>query len=172
MLEHVIAVESAGTQALVGSPMPQEAAALSDHYAGHPEEHAARQLTAEQVKAADLVLAMAAEHRSAVVRLVPRASRYTFTLREFAALLESAAGTSIALTLEFAALNLADKLRSAVKWVSARRGYLPLQEASPTDVIDPYRRSNEFYEKSASQIVQALDRIQRASESLGKQVGE
>lgn len=169
-LESVVIVESSGTQALVGSPMPQEAAALSAHYGGNPEHHAARQLTAEQINEADFVLAMAAEHRRAVVRLLPRASRNTFTFTEFAALLENAAGTSLALQTEFAALNLADKLRSAVKWSSARRGYLSPHEASHVDVIDPYRRSNDVYEKSAHQIVEALDQAQRAVESLTKQV--
>lgn len=170
-LESVLVVESAGTGALVGSGMPDEAAALSVQHGGAPENHLARQLSAEQVRSADLVLAMAAEHRSAVVRLLPRASRNTFTLIEFAALLENAERSSPMLQDGFFHLNAAEKLRHAVKWTSARRGYLSPASSIAVDVIDPYRRSSETYRESANQIVEALDRIQRAAVNLAKRVG-
>ncbi|MCH8572163.1 low molecular weight phosphatase family protein [Nesterenkonia sp. AY15] len=169
-LESVIVVESAGTGALVGSGMPAEAAALSARHGGAPADHVARQLTAEHVRAADLVLAMAAKHRSAAVRLLPRASRNTFMLTEFAALLESAEQNSLPPTVEFSSLDAADKLRSAVKWASARRGFLTLEGGAPADVVDPYRRSEETYAESARQIVEALDRTQRAAVSLAQRV--
>lgn len=168
----VVAVESAGTGALVGSGMPTQAAALSEKYGGAPADHSARQLTIEQVRRAHLVLVMAAEHRSAVVRLLPRASRHTFTLMEFAALLESAAHNPPSPPGDFTDQATVDKLRSGVKWASARRGYLPPQEeATSADVIDPYRRSDEVYAESARQIVEALDRTERAGLELGQWVG-
>lgn len=170
-LESAVVVESAGTQALVGSPMPREAAALSIHHGGDPEGHSARQLTPEHVRSADLVLAMAAEHRSAAVRLLPRASQNAFTLTEFAALLESAEQNQPAAPGDFAALDKAEKLRSAVKWASRRRGYLPPEDAAPGDVVDPYRRSEGVYAESARQIVGALDRTQRAAVNLAQRVG-
>ncbi|WP_084479484.1 hypothetical protein [Nesterenkonia sp. AN1] len=168
-LESVVVVESAGTGAMCGSGMPEQAAALSTQYGGLPANHVARQLTVDQVRAADLVLAMAAEHRSGVVRLLPRASRNTFTLTEFAALLENAELNRPAIPTGFSALTPADKLRSAVKWVSARRGFLGA-DAKPADVVDPYRRSDETYVESARQIVDALDRTQRAAVNLAKRV--
>ncbi|TDS82637.1 low molecular weight phosphatase family protein [Nesterenkonia aurantiaca] len=170
-LGSTVVVESAGTGALVGSGMPTEAAALSTKHGGAPAGHTARQLTAEHVRAADLVLAMSAEHRSAVVRLIPRASRNTFTLNEFAALLENALQNHPAPQSEFMSLTAADRLRSVVKWASARRGYLPLEDAAPADIVDPYRRSEEIYAESARQIIEALDRTQRVAVSLAKQVG-
>lgn len=163
-------VESAGTGAIVGSGMPDQAAALSSQYGGDPTNHIARQLTTDQVRSADLVLAMAAEHRSAVVRLLPRASRNTFMLTEFAALLESAEQNHPAILEGFSALSPADKMRSAVKWVSARRGFLPPDGVVRVDVVDPYRRSEDVYTESARQIVEALDRAQRAAVSLARKV--
>lgn len=169
-LESVVVVESAGTGAMVGSGMPPEAAALSTEYGGFPVHHLARQLTVDHVRTADLVLAMAAEHRSAAVRLLPRASRNTFTLTEFSALLMSTEQHHPAPPADFSVLPPADQLRAAVKWVSARRGFLPPEEAMSADVVDPYRRSEEVYVESARQIVDALDRVQRSAVSLAQRV--
>lgn len=170
-LEPLVVVQSAGTNALVGSGMPTEAAALSADHGGSPSDHVAQQLTAEQVRGADLVLTMTVEHRSAVVRLVPRASRYTFTLNEFAALVEDAAQHTPTPAAEFFCLHAVEKLRTAVTWTSARRGYLPLEETSAADIVDPYRRSQDIYEESARQITKALERSQRAAVNLGRKVG-
>lgn len=169
-LEPVVGVESAGTGAMVGSRMPEEASVLSQRNGGRPENHSARRLTVEHVRSADLVLAMAAEHRRAVVRLLPRASRNTFTLTEFAALLESAERNHQPLPPDFQVLTPANKLRCAVQWASARRGFLPLDDDVSTDVVDPYRRSKEIYDESARQIIEAIDRIQRAAVSLDWEV--
>lgn len=164
--ESLVTVESAGTGAMVGSGMPTEAAALSSLYGGAPAAHSARQLTVDHVRAADLVLAMTSQHRSAVVRLLPRSSRTAFTLTEFAALLEDAAQNHSLPAVEFSRLGPADKLRSAVKLASARRGYVAREDGAPLDVVDPYRRSDEVYAESARQIVEALDRTERAAVSL------
>lgn len=169
-LESVVVVESAGTGALVGSGMPPESAALSKKYGGDPTHHSARQLTTEYIRAADLVLAMAAEHRRAVVRLYPRASRTTFTLTEFAALVENANYNFLGPQTDFSTLDMADKFREAVKWASARRGYLPPEDASPADVVDPYRRSEEIHRESMRQIVDALGRAQRGAANLAQRV--
>lgn len=170
-LGSVVVVESSGTRTLVGASMPHEAAALSVHYGGSPEGHSARQLAAGQVREADLILGMAAEHRSAVVRLLPRASRNAFTLTEFAALLENAEQNHSARPVDFSALGVADKLRGAVKCASARRGYLHPSDATLADVVDPYRRSEDVYAESARQIVEALDRTERAAVNLAHGVG-
>ncbi|GAA1159408.1 low molecular weight phosphatase family protein [Nesterenkonia sandarakina] len=169
-LTPVVEVESAGTGALVGAGMPAEAARLSEQYGAHPSGHVARQVAVDHVRAADLVLVMAAEHRSAVVRLLPRASRNTFLLTEFAALLENAEQNPNGQIKDLASDSTTAKLRAAVKSASARRGYLPLEDSKPVDVIDPYRRSEEVYKDSAQQIVRALDRIQRAAVSISRRI--
>lgn len=170
-LESSVLVESAGTSALVGSAMPGQAAALSAQHGGDPADHEGRQLVVEQVKAADLILGMAAEHRSAVVRLLPRASRNTFTLTEFAALLRDAEQNAQLPPGDLEVLGPTDKLRTGVKWASTRRGYLlPLEGAASGDVVDPYRRSDEVYSESAGQIVEALDLVERAAVELARRI--
>ncbi|MBG6214631.1 MAG: low molecular weight phosphatase family protein [Cryobacterium sp.] len=79
-------VQSAGTRAMVASPMTAEAAALSLTHGAHSTEHAARQLTEHLVGAADLILTATRDHRREVVTLLPKATRYTFTLNQFARL--------------------------------------------------------------------------------------
>ena len=50
--------------------------------------HVARRLDPSLIRGADLVLAMAGEHRDAVVRHAPEARGRTFTLKEFVHLLD------------------------------------------------------------------------------------
>lgn len=169
-LESVVVVESAGTGAMVGSAMPDEAAELSVQNGGAPQGHSARQLTADHVRTADLVLGMAAEHRRAVVRLLPRASRNTFTLTEFVALLENVEQNPPRQPEGLSALDVAANLRQAIRWISARRGYLPSEGSIHPDVVDPYRRSEETYAESARQIVEALNRTQQAAINFAQRV--
>lgn len=151
-----VEVGSGGTSALVGHAMTEPNQLLAAEFGVlHPESHRAKQLVASQIREADLVLALAREHRRAVVELVPRASRHTFTLREFGRLTE--------------AVNLADmeiepgagpeaKMRAAIELVAQSRGALPpLQQPEDDDVVDPYRQGDEVYVKSAQQLVPALN---------------
>jgi protein-tyrosine phosphatase len=82
-------VASAGTVGWEGSgPMPEaiDAAAERDL---DISDHVARRLSASMVQNADLVIAMAGEHRDAAADLAPEAARRTFTLKELVRLLES-----------------------------------------------------------------------------------
>jgi protein-tyrosine phosphatase len=83
-----VRVSSAGVRAVVGAPMDASAALELTRLGGDPSDFVARQLTAELVTDADLVLAATRQLRSQVVELAPTALRRTFTLRELAALLE------------------------------------------------------------------------------------
>ncbi|TFC24397.1 hypothetical protein E3O25_14505 [Cryobacterium sp. TMT1-3] len=79
-------VSSAGTHAMIGSVMTPEAAALSSQYGASSTQHVARQLTEQLIADADLVLTATRDHRREVVTLLPKATRYTFTLNQFARL--------------------------------------------------------------------------------------
>ncbi|PVZ04263.1 hypothetical protein [Actinomycetospora cinnamomea] len=83
-------VASGGTGAVVGAEMHPLSRAQLGPLATHPDVAAfrARQLPARDVEMADLVLTVSRSHRSAVLELEPRALRSTFTLPEFARLLE------------------------------------------------------------------------------------
>lgn len=169
-------ISSAGTQALVDEPMDPIAAEMVNEY-GAPlgpgirrviARHRGRQLSAEAVKRADLVLCMTLKHRRAVVQLAPAASRRTFLLTEFVALLEDLASVPWAGTDD---LSLPSRLRRDVDAAAARRGLVLRHGAEYEEVIDPYRREAAVYRRSAAQIDRALQRLHRAWENLGFREG-
>ena len=85
-------VSSAGVGAMVGYAMSRYAAEELASYGGDPTGFAARQLTPPMLEQSDLVLTATRALRSRVLAEVPGALRRTFTILEFAALLEQAEG--------------------------------------------------------------------------------
>jgi protein-tyrosine phosphatase len=83
------AVESAGTHAVTGAAMSlRSRAALAPWgFGGDAAGSAARQVDAEMVQKADIVLTADRNHRSFVVGLEPSALRTTFCIREWDRLL-------------------------------------------------------------------------------------
>jgi protein-tyrosine phosphatase len=161
---------SAGTGALVGSGMPTQAADISRHMGGFPDAHSGRQLTPTIVAESDLVIALTRDHRSDVVRAHPRANRYTFTLRELARVAESYTSDPEAKPLSMRA-SLPETLRDAVPLFAAQRGYTQAPSSpDEDDVIDPYRRSQDVYDRSGAEISDAIDRIAFQIEILRKRV--
>jgi protein-tyrosine phosphatase len=158
-----VEVSSAGTYALVGDAMPTAAAALSREFGGEPTGHAPRQLTRDLVSEADLILALAREHRSAVAKLVPLASRKTFTLREFARVLEKTVALSVNREAgdEGAPAIDVPEAGDLGAWLALAQRYRGWFGGSPDDddVIDPFRRSANIYRLSAEQIVPAVTTI-------------
>jgi protein-tyrosine phosphatase len=150
-----IEISSAGTMALVGEPMPEQAAELSREFGGDPSQHSARQLTKEIVEQQDLILAMAREHRRGVAKLSPRASRYTFTLRELARIVE-ALPEVVEVNSRAQPMNATFTARVAQAIQS--RGLLP---PAPTgdDIIDPYRHGDAAYRRSAESIASAVQTL-------------
>jgi protein-tyrosine phosphatase len=142
-----IEVSSAGTMALVGEPMPEHAAALSREFGGDPSGHRARQLTKEMVEQQDLILAMAREHRGTVAKLSPRASLKTFTLLEYARILDGLG--------ELASELLEGSTHQQILALAReRRGYYGAS-SDADDVVDPYQHSDATYRRSAEQIAPA-----------------
>ncbi|MGH1525400.1 low molecular weight phosphatase family protein [Leifsonia sp. L25] len=139
-----VRVSSAGTVAEQGFAMDATAAEISRRYGGDPSAHAARPLTEELIADSGLVLTATRQHRAAVVSLLPRASRYTFTLAEFARLSGGLAGT------------LPDGVVDApslVEAVAAERGHvLPPEDPSDDDIVDPYRQTPDVHEAVAARI--------------------
>lgn len=159
-----ISYSSAGTRAAVGQSMPAMASDVSLELGGNPDGHKARQLSIGMIEESDLVIALAREHRREVVRTVPRASRYTFTLREFVRLLEGFdeqvpyAGS--------AGHDVAGRLRSLVPEIASRRGYgLPVSPESD-DVDDPFGLSLADYVTAGEQIAGSLRSVLRARAAL------
>jgi protein-tyrosine phosphatase len=178
-----VTVASSGTEAMVGSPMDARAETYSAQLGGvrqlvdatrsagsappDPQE-GARQLTADQVRDADLVLALSRDHRRQIVQLVPRASRYTFTLRELARVLDAATLDDFDAAAELPADDTAGRFAAIVQAAADNRGFVerpddPLDD----DVVDPFRHTDEIYAESVQQLVPAvrsiLNALQRAA---------
>jgi len=133
-----VRVESAGTGALVGDDIDAQTRRLLEAQGVTAPSFSARQLSVAMVQRADLVLTMTREHRSAVLRLEPRALRRTFTLTEAAALVDHTdnAGSPEAL--------------------GAYRPFLDITDAQ-YDIVDPYRRSAATHRSAFASITRALD---------------
>ncbi|WP_378147696.1 low molecular weight phosphatase family protein [Cnuibacter sp. UC19_7] len=150
---------SAGTYAGEGDLMPEQAAALSLRHGGDPSTHRARYLTETILGGADLVLGMSRNHRREIVELLPKMISVTFTLREFSRL---SAGLTDDEIRRAASMGLTVKaaLAEVVALVASRRGQTGVATSSDEDdVVDPYRRSDETYERSAQQLVPAAERV-------------
>src|SRR5579884_54277 len=144
-----IRVGSAGTWGRDGAPMEPEAARVVAELGGDPRRFpGARRLTAELVEAADLVLTAAREHRAAVVTLVPRAARKTFTIREFGRL-----------TAAVDALPGADPAARAAALAPAaagRRGFIPPVDPADDDIPDPYQGPAYLFDQAGTLIDESL----------------
>lgn len=158
-----VRVESAGTRARAGTPMTAEAAreAVSAGAANDLVSlHSARLLDETLLDRADLVLAMARDHRRAVVEMSPSVVRRTFTLRELDRLMNDVEETTLR-----AAAGVGDpaaRLARLLIWVSARRG-LVVAPSTPQDddVVDPYQRSQRTYSLSATQMIGSVPAVIR-----------
>lgn len=143
-----VRVASAGTSALVGHPI-EPAAAQALHALGvTPAPFRAREITADLVAGADLVLTMTRQHRATVVTLLPRAARHTFTLREFARLTAGLTPPP--------ATDPAQRGRALVRAAAGRRGTLPPAPKDDDDVPDPYRQPLPAFRTTAQLIAAAL----------------
>ncbi|GGI37264.1 low molecular weight phosphatase family protein [Cnuibacter physcomitrellae] len=152
---------SAGTYAGDGDVMPEQAAALSLRHGGDPTSHRARYLTEPILGSADLVLGMSRNHRREIVELLPKKISVTFTLREFARLSADVTDGEIRHAASMG-LTVKASLAEVVALVASRKGQFGLvTSAEDDDVVDPYKRSDETYERSAQQLVPAAEQVAR-----------
>ncbi|WP_407361018.1 low molecular weight phosphatase family protein [Microbacterium sp. LBN7] len=158
-----VRVHSAGTHALVGHGMPEPALDLALKAGADAQvaaAHQARYLVEPIIGDADLVLAMAREHRSHVVKMMPNRLRRTFTVREFARLASTLSTEDARRAADAAGGSPQDRFAAVLRAVADQRGLTP-SAAEDDDVVDPYRRSSETYARSAAQLVPALDEVER-----------
>ncbi|MDN4641341.1 low molecular weight phosphatase family protein [Agreia sp. PsM10] len=162
LLSGLISTSSAGTYAMSGQAMTEQAAALSRRYNGDPSQHRASELTLARIKEANLIVTMTRQHRAEVVSMLPRASRKTFTLRE----LDRLIGTYRDLEPEpwdLPRLASVGTLDAFILGVAAKRGF-STSVVSPTDddILDPYRRSQEVYDEAGLLISQSIRELSQA----------
>lgn len=148
-----VEVLSAGTWADAGDRVPAQILERAEGLGLDLSEHRPLKLAAEHIRAADLVLGLALEHRREVVGLVPGASARTFTLREFARILDYLPAIGQMPPTDY---------RSAVDLVaraSSNRGMAPAEDIADNDVVDPYRLSDEVYDEAVAAIASAVEAV-------------
>ena len=158
-----IAVASAGTKALAGLEMDEGTRERLDAAGSDARGFRARQVTPELVAGADLVLAAAREHRTAVAQLHPAALRRVFTVSDFADLVD---GLTV---VDPDADPLADVDASWVRQVAAaaarRRGSIVARQ-SGVDITDPIGGPPSAFGQMADEVDAALVPIVRALRDL------
>lgn len=156
-----IDVSSAGTGALVGRPVDPGSAALLD--AAHVDSSAfrARQLTAQLVQDADLVLTATHSHRRQVVQEVPAALRKTFALTDFADLVE---GLQLDDLATVRGCSLVSRVASAA---ADRRHLVHARTDEDADIVDPFRRGADVFAQMERQTMPSLDVVVNTLRRVG-----
>jgi protein-tyrosine phosphatase len=163
-------VESAGTWGHAGSPMEPHALTTLAAHGVDGAAFRARELVAEHVAGADLVLAATREHRAAAVVLYPRAAARTFTLREFARLTDAVDPASLPDG------DAVERAQALVRVAAGRRGLVPPQRPSDDDLADPYHAPASAFAACADLVAASLrgplalltaGRPARSAETLG-----
>ncbi|MBT2248021.1 low molecular weight phosphatase family protein [Arthrobacter sp. BHU FT2] len=159
-------VASAGTRAMVDDPMQPISADIVRTFGGTPDGFAARQLTPRILRGVDLVLTMTSGHRGEVLQQDASMLKRTFTIREFARMLD---------VLDARATEHPDAGPDDADPLAANTTYwrgLPARAAgvrhlalpadpSENDIIDPYRRSPEVYRQMEDELAPAIISILR-----------
>ncbi|WP_395398813.1 low molecular weight phosphatase family protein [Arthrobacter sp. UC242_113] len=159
-------VRSAGTRALVGEPVQPLSADIIHTFGGTAEGFAARQLSGKILRNVDLVLTMTSGHRGEVLQLDASLLKRTFTIREFARMLdvleerEDPAHRNGGLNGERLAANTKLWRKLPAKAASVRHLALA-PDAADNDVVDPYRRSDEYYRQMEDELAPAIISILR-----------
>ena len=165
LADYPVNIESAGTRGRPAAMTP-DAKRLAEMYgalSGDADEHRARYLTERMLAGQDLILAMARDHRRAIVELVPAKVQVTFTIRELARLAQAASAEDLDAAAQ--GPDAKTRLRGILRHLSSLRGRsIPPKDAAEDDVIDPFGRSWNTYQLSAAQLVPAVDEVARIVE--------
>ncbi|WAH95900.1 arsenate reductase/protein-tyrosine-phosphatase family protein [Arthrobacter sp. MMS18-M83] len=151
-------VRSAGTRAMVGSPIQPLSADIIRTYGGSPDNFAARQLTSKILKESDLVLTMASHHRGEVLQLDASLLKRTFTIREFARMVTALEERGDASP---SGSDYTQQWRELPARASSVRHLVLAAEASNNDVADPYKQGADAYLRMEDQLAPAIRRILR-----------
>lgn len=146
-----LVVSSSGVQGLTGEPVAAMSGVEAERRRLDLSEHRARVTDEGMLWRSDLVITMSERQRRMVVRLLPDAAPYTFTLRELARVLG-------ALTRIDDDLALRARVRSVVDLAHAARAHVPRPDG-PEDVRDPYGGPPAGYERMAAQLDELVDSV-------------
>jgi protein-tyrosine phosphatase len=155
-----IKVVSAGVMAMTGDPMTPQSADAMTKRGFTPTKHISQDLTPKLLEEADLVLTATLDHRSAIARMLPKASKYSFTIDEFARLTSFLrADPEFQEEFKKKPKETRDQyLKRAMHEAVLLRGMVPTN-LDPKDVVDPYGESIEVYNQVAEHIDVMLEII-------------
>jgi protein-tyrosine phosphatase len=146
-------IESAGTWGHAGAPMEPFALSVLATYGHDGSPFRARELVAELVAGADLVLGATREHRAAAVVLQPRAARKTFTLREFDRLLTGVDPAGLPTG------DLVKRAQAVVAGAASQRGLIRADKPADDDLADPYQAPESAFVTCAALVDRSLVRV-------------
>ena len=143
-------VASAGTWGHSGAPMQEHALTVLADFGVDGRDFRARELVADHVEQADLVLTATREHRARCVTLHPRAAGRTFTLREFARL------TAAVDPEQLPVGDVVERARALVRAAAGNRGVVPAGAPEDDDLADPYRLPLQAFDDCAELVAASL----------------
>jgi protein-tyrosine phosphatase len=136
-----VIVSSAGTEALEGHGMDRSSASALGQLGIDPTAHRGRQFEPWMATDADLILTASREHRDGIISALPTLYKRTFTMKEFARLVNG--------------LGPGDP-RSIVAAAAARRGQSIPEQPEDDDVRDPYRGAINHAKTIAEEITETV----------------
>ena len=161
LLAHALAdtsieVTSAGTGALVDHPIHESSARRLDAAGVPSSDFAARQLTPEMVKAADLIVAATREHVGGAAQLHPSALRKGFALLDLADLID---GVPDAVILAAPGATRAAKVAAEAL---VRRGEVQPRTPEAATIVDPYMQDESVFDAMDTQVRRTVPIVARA----------
>jgi polyisoprenyl-teichoic acid--peptidoglycan teichoic acid transferase len=158
----IVETASAGTKASAGESMSPYSAEIANSYGVSPGGFSARQLNAEMLQESGLVLTMTAKHRGEVIRMDPTLLKRTFTIREFARLLNALDSRAKEGTGGAAGGETAEAFWAALPAKAASARHLTLgTPPSDNDVLDPYGLERDAYKQMESELLPAVTSVLR-----------
>lgn len=146
---------------MVGDPIQPSSADIIRTYGGTPDGFAARQLTQKILRESDLVLAMTAKHRGEVMQMDASLLKRTFTIREFARMLKVLEQRDADTPAPSPASDTPSFWRELPGRAASVRHLALAPDAADNDVVDPYRRGQEFYDQMEDELAPAILSILR-----------
>lgn len=143
-------VDSAGVHAREGDRAASSSVAEAANRGLELGAHRSRPLDRDDVREADLVLVMTADHRATVARMAPGATHKTFTIPELARLADHVEGRPDGAPV--------DRARAAVRAAAAARLTAPPSRRHE-DVVDPIRQPRAAYRLLGQRFERELDTI-------------
>ncbi|GAA5228756.1 low molecular weight phosphatase family protein [Paeniglutamicibacter antarcticus] len=153
-------LRSAGTHALVGHGMDERSSMRLGEIGVASDDFVARQLDETILSYIDLVLALSDEHRNRIVAMNPRLLKRTYTIREFAAVLDEVAALpagSLPTGSEPAVVEM--RWAALLKAAPLVRHGARVKAEGQLDVMDPYRQSDAVYDRMVDDLLPALKAI-------------